>query len=164
MRKIVFILFILLLYGVGLHVYAQRPVRQVIASGGGGTVTAQGHHISYTIGEPVIGFVKKGVAEGFQHISTVMKEDSIISYIAKNETVCEVRLFPNPVIDRLTVTFSTVPENATLLLRDLYGRTLQQLPALATQEIDMNGYTSGYYLLSVVQNNQFVQTFKIIKQ
>ncbi len=142
---------------------AGATTAQKVVSANGGTATAAGTEVSWTIGEPVIATVTDGtttLTQGFHQTKlTVTAVDDI--QIAG----LEIKVYPNPTSDYVTVHFSKVVEKPTYLLFDLSGRLIQQKNIESTDEkIDMTAYSGGSYILKLNSGQQPLQTFKIIKR
>jgi hypothetical protein len=59
-----------------------------------------------------------------------------------------MNVFPNPAIDRVTVTFTQTAPNGTLLVQDATGRTaLSQAVRSSSTVLDLNGMQAGSYWL-----------------
>ncbi len=90
---------------------------QKVVSANGGTATAAGTQVSWTIGEPITATVTDGtttLTQGFHQTKlTVTAVDDI--QIAG----LEIKVYPNPTSDYVTVHFSKVVEKPTYLLFDL---------------------------------------------
>jgi len=57
----------------------------------------------------------------------------------------DIRLFPNPAVDLLTLE-SDRPEAVILLLRDAQGRPVRQLSFTGTQQLSLRGLPAGWYV------------------
>ncbi len=149
------IVFILLFTG---NLQAQKVI-----SANGGTATAAGTEVSWTIGEPITATVSDGtttLTQGFHQAKltvTVVNEIQI--------TGVEIKVYPNPTSDYVTVHFSKEVEKPTYRLFDLSGRLIEQKSIETTDaKIDMTGYAGGSYVLKLNSGQQPLQTFKIIKR
>ncbi len=136
---------------------------QKVTSAGGGTATAAGTQVSWTIGEPIIATATDGkntLTQGFQQSKlTVTAIDEI------QVTGLEIKVYPNPTADFVTVHFSKTPENPGYLLFDLSGKLLKQTKIASTDtKIEMSGYAGGSYILKLNDGQQPLQSFKIIKR
>jgi hypothetical protein len=79
-------------------------------------------------------------------------------------------VYPNPVIDILTVEISTIKSNSNMLLviSDFNGRTVYKEVISSslnnvTKQINMSNYTQGAYTITLFFNGKDKQTVKIIK-
>jgi hypothetical protein len=73
-----------------------------------------------------------------------------------------INYYPNPVKDKLTVTYSQTISSITVF--NLLGQTVIEQPAYAdTVSVDMSGLSSGTYILTIVAADK-AKTIKVIKQ
>ncbi|MBK7290761.1 MAG: T9SS type A sorting domain-containing protein [Chitinophagaceae bacterium] len=78
-------------------------------------------------------------------------------------SVVQVSVYPNPVKDKLQVSIQS--DNIRLQLADMNGRIIKdQVLQVGNHEWSLRDYSPGIYMLSVLQNNQRIETIKIIKQ
>ena len=76
-----------------------------------------------------------------------------------------IRLFPNPVKDELTLEIQNFAQGTNYRIFDMNGRLLRTGRALSEEtKINMQHFNTGNYVLIVEQAGQMVQTFKIVKQ
>ena len=136
---------------------------QEVISANGGTATAAGHEVSWTIGETVVatvGNANNTLTQGFHQskLTVTAINDIRVSDI-------EIKVYPNPTSDFVTVHFSKVTEKPTYLLFDLSGRLLEQKNIESTDvKIDMTNFAGGSYILKLNSGQQPLQSFKIIKR
>jgi hypothetical protein len=136
---------------------------QTVVSVNGGTATAAGIQVSWTVGEPVVATVSNGtntLTQGFQQ--------SKLTVTAINDIQVqgvEIKVYPNPTSNYVTVHFNKNIEKPAYLLFDLSGRIIEQKNIESTDtKIDMSGYSGGSYILKLRTAEQPLQTFKIIKR
>jgi hypothetical protein len=149
---------ILTLFLAGSLVYAQEVV-----SSNGDSKSAAGVEVSWTVGEAVIETFMGGsitLTQGFQQskLTVTAVSDLLIPGL-------EIKVYPNPTPDIITIHFSEYIENALYFLYDLRGKLLenQRINSAAT-EINMDKYASGQYILKLTnRSRQPIQTFKIVK-
>jgi hypothetical protein len=153
----------LILFSVFLFFVAGSATAQKVVSANGGTATAAGVEVSWTIGEPITETVTDGtttLTQGFQQskLTVTAINDIQISGV-------EIKVYPNPTSDYVTVHFSKAMEKPTYLLFDLSGRLIEQKNIETTDaKIDMTGYAGGSYILKLNSGQQPLQSFKIIKR
>ena len=128
------------------------------ASGSGGTVAYSVGQIVYTTNTGTTGSVAQGVQQAF--------EISVVTGI-KNETKTSISLvvFPNPTTNFLNLQIADLKtEQLTYQLTDALGKLIieNKITESSTQ-INMNAQAEAMYFLNVLENNQTVKTFKIIK-
>ena len=150
-------IFFLLLFVAG------SATAQTVVSANGGTATAAGVEVSWTIGEPITETVTDGtttLTQGFQQSKLTVTAINDIQI-----TGVEIKVYPNPTSDYVTVHFSKMMEKPTYLLFDLSGRLIEQKKIESTDaKIDMTGYAGGSYILKLNNGRQPLQSFKIIKR
>lgn len=73
-------------------------------------------------------------------------------------------IYPNPVVDKVTVRFSNLPETGTkIILLDATGSELLYRDVTSSQEIlDIQSQPSGIYLVKIISGDHF-ETRKIVK-
>ena len=152
--------FSIVLLGLGLTTFAQQATT---ATGGDGTSTAGS--VAYSVGQIVYttntsaaGSVAQGVQQAY--------EISVVTGI-KNETKTSMSLvvFPNPTTSFLNLQIADLKtEQLTYQLTDAIGKLIieNKITESSTQ-INMNAQAEAIYFLNIIQNNQTVKTFKIIK-
>jgi hypothetical protein len=150
---IIFILFL-----AGSVVSAQQVV-----STNGDSQSAAGVEVSWTIGEAVIETYISGtntLTQGFQQTK--------LTITAVSELLLpgiEIKVFPNPTQDFITIHFSEYVENSRYSIYDLRGTLMEnKLIISADTEINMEKFVDGQYILKLTKDSrQVLQTFKIIK-
>jgi hypothetical protein len=154
-------LIIIFLCGFGTMVaHAQETITTA-----GGNATGSGGSASYTIGQRLYssisgtnGTVTQGVQQPYE-ISVVTAIES------SKEISLECMVYPNPThgIIKLIIEFSG-NENLRFQLYDINGVILQDKKVESSEtEISMDNLSSSTYFLKVINNNQEVKVFKIIK-
>ncbi len=157
MKKLKINILFLLLFVAG------STTAQEVISANGGTATAAGTQVSWTIGEPVIATISDAnntLTQGFHQtkLTVTAINDIQVSGV-------EIKVYPNPTSDFVTVHFGKVVEKPAYFLFDLSGRMIQQKNIESTDEkIDMTDYSGGSYILKLNSGQQPLQTFKIIKR
>ena len=127
------------------------------ATGSGGTVAYSVGQVVYTTNTGTNGSVAQGVQQSY-----------VISNVGIKETALNISLtaFPNPTADNLTLQISDFNnEKLSYQLFDMQGKQFSngQITAQQTQ-IDMNSLPAATYFVNIVnQENQKIQSFKIIK-
>ena len=148
-----------LLLGLG-GLYAQETVPAT-----GGDATGTGGSSSYTLGQVVYnnnigsnGSIEQGVQQPY--------EISIPLGVDVTEINIELLAYPNPTNNLLTLNIGNYNnENLTYQLYDMQGKLLaiKQI-AKSNTVIDMQDLPMSTYLLSVLDNNLLIKTFRIIKK
>ncbi len=128
------------------------------ASGSGGTVAYSVGQIVYTTNTGTTGSLAQGVQQAY--------EISVVTGI-KNETKTSMSLvvFPNPTTSFLNLQIADIKtEQLIYQLTDALGKLINENKITeSSTQINMNAQAEAIYFLNVLQNNQTVKTFKIIK-
>lgn len=88
-----------------------------------------------------------------------------ISDVEENEVVsASMEIFPNPIIETATVTFSREINNGKLILSDMNGKEIQIIPDINGKSFSLqrNNLAGGIYFLTLVEEKKSVSTSKII--
>ena len=151
----------LFLFGFGL-VTAQAQ-EAVIAAGGdasgsGGTVAYTVGQLVYTTHKGTTGSVAQGVQQAY--------EISVVSGLKEVKGInLTVSAYPNPTTDFLNLKVENFNnQNLSYQLFDMSGKLLETKKLEGDQTtIGMSNLAHATYFVKVVQNNNEVKTFKIIK-
>jgi len=151
-----------LLFGLGLTgLQAQESVNT-----SGGNASGSGGSVSYSIGQMVYqthtgtnGSVAEGVQQAYE-ISVLTGIDGA------KEIKLMVSAYPNPTTDYLTLSISEFDiSNLSYLLFDINGKLIQNEKITDSQtSIFMGNLVPASYLVRVIQKNEEVKTFKILKK
>jgi hypothetical protein len=79
----------------------------------------------------------------------------------------ELAVFPNPAMDKLTITIPNeiATGRASVRITDVYGRQIRRLNNVSnTTTMSTAGLTAGVYIVEVYADNKIILTKKIIKQ
>lgn len=148
-----------LLLSLGLALQAQQtsPATGGSASGSGGTVTYSVGQVVYTTSQGANGTVAQGVQQPF--------EISVVLGGANNNINLEMVVYPNPTTDFLTLNINNYNlTNFSYQLFDAGGKKIESRKITSvTETIRMAKLPGGLYFLSIINNNQIIKTFKIIK-
>jgi hypothetical protein len=127
------------------------------ASGSGGTAAFSVGQVVYTANTNASGTVSQGVQQAYEIFTLSIKE---------TELNISLKAFPNPTLDNLTLQISDYKnEKLSYQLYDIQGRLLNNGQIVAQQtNIEMTSLPTAIYFINVVnQENQKVQSFKIVK-
>jgi hypothetical protein len=130
----------------------------------GGNATGSGGSVSYSIGQVVYttNTANEGsAAQGVQQAYEIIPVD-----INQNEPKISLSVFPNPIADNLILQVNDFERSSlNFQLCDMQGKQLSKGQIMAKQtQINTASLSSATYFINVVnQENQKVQTFKIIK-
>ncbi len=149
------------LLGLGLTgLQAQESVNSTggNASGSGGSASYSVGQIVYTTNVGANGTVVQGVQQPYEiQVITAIEEAIGINL--------SVSAYPNPTTDYLTLRIDHFPiSNLFYQLYDMSGKLLETQEINSSQtSFGMSNLESASYLVKVIQGNQEVKTFKIIK-
>ena len=137
---------------------------QKIVSSSGGEATGSGGISSYSLGQV---FYRTTVSNTGS-VSQGVEQSVLISTLSNPElTTLKLKAvtYPNPTKDYVVLSLSdAMLTNLRYSLYDLQGRLVSQNKVLqASTKIDLSLFESGIYVLQVIQNNNKLKSFKIIK-
>jgi hypothetical protein len=127
------------------------------ATGSGGAAAYSIGQVAYTANTGSSGSVAQGVQQAYEIFTVGIKETTL------NITLS---LFPNPTADNLILQVSDYNnEKLAYQLYDMHGQLLNngQVTAQQTQIYTANLSAATYFINVVNQENQKIQSFKIIK-
>ena len=157
MKTLVLILFMI---SAGVASIAQQVV-----AGAGNSGSAGGLAVDWTLGEPVI-----ETLEGTNNILTQGMHQTKLTVTNLDDIVIpglEISVYPNPTNDLLKIEVkSHGNELLSFGLFDIKGSkmVLKKMQS-NSEEIDMSSYSSGIYMLNVLNHNGLhIKVCKIIKQ
>ena len=136
---------------------------QEVVSSNGDTQSAAGYEVSWTVGEAIISTMigsTNTLTQGFHQTKITVTAVSDLLYPG-----VEIKVFPNPTQEFITIRFSEYIEDTRYVLYDLRGKLIEnKLINSADTEIDLKKYASGQYILKLTnKSRQAIQTFQIIK-
>jgi hypothetical protein len=92
------------------------------------------------------------------------QEYSSIVAVQINDAESTVKIYPNPVTDKLMVQMSE-PTSATLQVIDMTGRILRAVPVMTKGEIDLSNLPAGIYQYRIMsKDGSLIQQGKITKK
>jgi len=160
-NKLLFFLTIVSYLGIS-SVFAQSSIN----ASGGDILTGSNGSISYSVGQAVYttntgttGSVAQGVQQPYE-IS------EILSSIDYSELVKDLKIFPNPSTDVLTVNMHNTNDlQLDYQIVDINGKVLKAEKNIQDEtNINVSAYPSAIYFLKIANQNKEVKTFKIIKK
>jgi hypothetical protein len=136
---------------------------QQVVSSNGDSKSAAGVEVSWTVGEAVIETIL-----GSSNMLTQGFHQTKVTIIAVGEISIpelEIKVFPNPTQDFISVRFSEYIKGSRYFLYDFTGKLLEnKLINTADTEVDLKKYASGQYILKLTnKSHQPIQTFQIVK-
>ena len=147
-----------LLLGLGgLHAQESINGSGSEATGTGGTASYSVGQVVYTTATGTNGSVAQGVQQPY--------EISVTTGINETTINLEMSVYPNPTTNYLTLKVESEQiEILTYQLIDIQGKVIENKKVTADNStIKMTELPKATYFLSVVNNNQVVKTFKVIK-
>jgi len=101
-------------------------------------------------------------------VKTYVGQWTSIDNIQKDSPLEQFQVFPNPVFDKVNITFSLTQaqEKINLQLRDVLGRllfekTIDAVSGLNALELNVSNFSPGNYIVSL-QSNQVLESQSII--
>ena len=155
------ILSLIILLGITISgIYAQEAIPT-----SGGDASSNKGSVSYSVGQIVYssntatnGTVTQGVQQAYEiYVTTGIEETGInLSVLA----------YPNPVINYLKLKLESKKlESLSYQLYNIQGKLLQSGKIEGTEsQIDMSNYVPSTYFVRIINQNQSIKVFKIIKQ
>ncbi|WAC02031.1 T9SS type A sorting domain-containing protein [Lacinutrix neustonica] len=143
---------------------SKSHAQQTLTSSGGDIMGTTGS-ISYSVGQLayVTNFGTTGaVAQGVQQAN---EYNETLSSVDFTELLQELKVFPNPTTDVLTLNFNNKTDTQLdYQIRDINGRILKSETNIASRlSINISELQSAIYFLEIKNNNKKVKIFKIIK-
>lgn len=155
-----FTVLLLLLFFIQTGVYAQEaiPASGGTASGGGGSASYTIGQMAYTLNSGTSGSVSQGVQQPYEILVLTGADE-------RWDIGLTMKAYPNPTTNYLTLQLNNSElSGVTYQLTDMSGRLLESKRVESKETtISMSHYTSSSYFLKVIQNNNAIKTFKIIK-
>ena len=125
-------------------------------------------------------FNATGVTPGIYHVSLTATDNGTPVGVTTKNFVFEViyensanigegntsifSIHPNPTSDKLSITLNETNTDYTVIIQDLSGKTLVQQAVKNQDQIDIEHFKSGIYLLKISSSNHEIGTLKVVKQ
>jgi len=155
-KKIIQLLFLLI---GSLQLYAQEAVATSgsNATGSSGSVSYTVGQVAYTTAIGSTGSVAQGVQQPFEIATLTGAEFTTITVNAM--------VYPNPTHSILTIAITDYSlESMSYQLIDILGRTVIENSIKNSETLlNMDNLQASTYILKLINNNQEIKTFKIIK-
>ena len=150
---------------VAILLSASFAQAQESANASGGDATGSGGTVAYSVGQVV--YTTNTGSTG--SLAQGVQQTYVILNLGINETAMNMTLtaFPNPTAENLTLQISDYNnEKLAYQLFDMHGKLVSNGQIVAQQTfINMSSLpTATYFVYVVNQENQKVQSFKIVKQ
>lgn len=101
----------------------------------------------------------------FDYINEVIEIGEPMSINGSVANNTKLKLYPNPVIDKINVEFSAHPEEATLSIFNILGQKILEETIeknISKVEVPVNNLNPGYYILSI-SNGTYASTHRFVK-
>jgi hypothetical protein len=146
---------------IGFSLSGQSTSPEVVSSGGAHFSNAT-HQVSFTIGEPVIATQSAAgntITQGFHQTRL-----EVIS-LGEIPLVESVKVYPNPVVQSLTISSTGGVGQLSVHIYATDGKLVlsKKITAEGEEIIDVSHLAKGSYSLQLIDSNQSIQTFSIIK-
>jgi hypothetical protein len=142
---------------------AQELTRSVVGSAGSYHSAVDVGNIHWTVGEIAVDRTQNGIIleRGFHHGLYELLSTAIWT---APEVQLNVTVFPNPTVDRVSLTGDWNIEDR-LVISDFLGRQLadQVLPP-ERSELALGHLPTGTYLLTIVRNGRPLTSLRVIRQ
>jgi hypothetical protein len=125
-------------------------------------------------------FNATGVTPGIYHVSITATDNGTPVGVTTKNFVFEViyensvsigegstsifSIHPNPTSDKLSITLNETNTDYSVIIQDLSGKTLIQQAVKNQDQIDIEHFKSGIYLLKISSSNHEIGTLKVVKQ
>lgn len=103
-----------------------------------------------------------------QELTSLGSQDAFVKKLTLNtlstndyNSIRTLNVFPNPTTDKLTIEFSTTPEDA-IEIYNILGQLVIKLVPAKKQQIDVSNLTSGLYFIKLENDN--TAQFKFLKK
>lgn len=133
--------------------------------GSGGDAVGAGGSVSYSVGQPVYttatgtnGSVAQGVQQPYEISVAIGVEEA-------DDIILEYRVYPNPTSGKLVLSVKNYKsEELSYRIFDFSGKLLQDRRLQgSTVTIELDNLARAVYFLKIIDHQQEVKTFKIIK-
>jgi len=156
---------LLLVSTLFLVLFSQQSQAQQATTVSGGSASGSGGTSSYSVGQVVYttstgtnGSMAQGVEQAY--------EIAVVLGVEEQQISLNMMVYPNPTTDYLTLTIGNIElSGLSFGLYESNGRLIESKKITSTSEmIRMEHLPSAIYFLKVIQNNNELKTFKIIKK
>ena len=137
---------------------------QEVVSSSGGYFQGNETSISFTVGEPVVKTLQSEtmmLTQGFQQARLIVTEVNDFG-----GRTYEIKAYPNPTTDFVHVsTNKELPTTSYYRLSDINGSLIDEKSVDGlTTEVSFQQLIPAVYFISIINHNQVIKIFKIIKR
>ena len=153
-----FFLFLMITGYPAVALFAQQEILSTgfEASGTGGSVSGSAGQVAFSTWQDTTGIITEGVQQPFEIFILSVNE-------LESTPMCTV--FPNPTSGEVTLKFNSSVSNMSTCLYDLNGTKLKSTTIDTLETIvPMDELQPATYILVILQKDQPVKTYKIIKR
>ncbi|MBN2820874.1 MAG: T9SS type A sorting domain-containing protein [Bacteroidales bacterium] len=158
MKCILSLIFLLGFAVMGIHAQETTSASGGDASGNGGSVSYSVGQVAYSTNTGINGSIAQGVQHAYEIFVTTGIEEKGVSL--------SVSVYPNPTSNYLQLKVESEKlKDLSYQLFDMQGKLLQNKKFVGTEtQIDMCNYVPSSYFVRIINQNQLIKEFKIIKQ
>jgi hypothetical protein len=130
----------------------------------GGIANGTGGNVSYSVGQvDYLNVVTENNGSVFQGLQ--LAYEIYVTGVGLETISLQCSVYPNPTSDNLTLqVLDADTKNMIYRLYNMDGRLLKVDPLEgSTTSVGLGSYTSGVYILVVLENNRELKKFKIVK-
>ena len=150
-------IFLLLLLCTSLVMAQETPVSAANES------TGSNGSVSYSVGLISVETLESTDGSVSQGIQIPLEVTQLLSVDDPQFANVRVYAFPNPTIDVVRLNVGN-HQDLSVQLYDINGKLIKQQANISSQQISLNAYKSGIYLLKILQSDREIKTFKIVKK
>jgi len=152
----------IMLLALGFFCFVSLKAQSNVVSGGG-EGTGSGGSVSFTLGQ--IDYTSVSGSQGSLGAGMQQAFEIFVLGIENKKINLKVSVYPNPTVNFLNLTISDYQFNQLkLMLFDVQGKLVKQEQcSAASTPIDMSELSQGTYLLKVLEGNQELQSYKVVK-
>ena len=155
-------LFLTVGLGIALLSASAQTASPELVSSSGDSFNNTSYQLDWSIGECITATHSAGdyvITQGFHQNSYV------VTSVEDLRTDIQMSVYPNPTSDFISLKVeSSKAEDMQYTITDFSGRVLQTANFVEDiEQINFTNYAVGTYFITVLENNQLIKSFKIIK-
>ena len=128
------------------------------ASGQGGTVSYTVGQVAFRTVDSGSGIITEGVQQPYEILFMTGLED-------EKSWMLSARVFPNPISDALNLNVDRQSSSLQYQLKTIKGEIIREMNITSKETmIPVADLASGVYLLTILENNNSLTTWKVIKK
>lgn len=157
-------LFLFAFLSITNSLLAQSLSQQVIGNSGGVSIHQEAGNLHWTIGEAIVEIIGSDdefyLAQGFHQLYHDLLFTDLENIVEDTENIL---LYPNPSTGAVFLQFDKHKPKSIAVSNQIGQILLHYDNYEKGDKIDLSALPNGVYFLSVLQQNQFTKTFKVIK-